>query len=338
LAPRDVLVSVLLPVRDAQRTLVECLRSLSLQTQEDHEVIAVDDGSSDRTLEILRAFASGDSRLRVLATPPRGIAPALNAALSLARGDLVARMDADDFAHPERLRIQAARLREDPRTEVLGCRVRLRSSPGQKNAGMGRYVSWLNGLLDHESIVRDIFVESPLAHPSVMMRTPTLRDLGGYREFSGPEDYDLWLRAHARGLRFAKVKEVLVSWRDSPERLSRNDPRYGHEPFLLAKLSALEAGLLKARRGVVLWGAGPIGKGWSRALRGRGHLVLAFVEVDPRKIGRTIHGVPVLGVGEASCPGALHLAAVGRPGARDLIRREARRLGLIEGTDIVAVA
>jgi cellulose synthase/poly-beta-1,6-N-acetylglucosamine synthase-like glycosyltransferase len=325
-------------VRDAQQSLVECLRSLSVQTLKDHEVIAVDDGSADRTLEIMRAFAFGDSRLRVLSTPPRGIAPALNAALSLARGRFVARMDADDFAHPERLRIQAARLREDPRTEVLGCRVRLRSSPGQVNAGMRRYVSWLNGLLDHESIVRDIYVESPLAHPSVMMRTATLRALGGYREFLGPEDYDLWLRAHCRGLRFGKVPEVLVSWRDSPGRLSRSDPRYGDEPFLLVKLSALEAGLLKARSGVVLWGAGPIGKGWSRALRGRGHSVLAFVEVDPRKIGATIHGARVLPVEEALRPGALHLSAVGQQGARDRIRLEARRLGLIEGADMVAVA
>jgi hypothetical protein len=75
-------------------------------------------------------------------------------------------------------------------------------------------------------MVADLFVESPLVHPSVMARAAALRALGGYRVFDGPEDYDLWLRAHAAGLRFAKLSEVLLDWRDSPRRLTRRDPRY----------------------------------------------------------------------------------------------------------------
>ena len=97
---------------------------------------------------------------------------------------------------------------------------------------------------------------------------------------SGPEDYDLWLRAHAAGARFAKLPEVLVDWRDGPGRLSRTDPRYAAARFRDLKLRALEAGAL-ARRPAVVWGAGPVGKGWSRALRARGHEVAAFVEVHP---------------------------------------------------------
>jgi glycosyltransferase involved in cell wall biosynthesis len=329
---------VLLPVRDSEATLPSCLRSLSRQSLPDHEVVAVDDGSRDRSLEVLRAFAALDPRVRVTGTPPRGIAPALNTALSVAQGDFVARMDADDEAHPERLRIQAASLETEGRTEVLGCRVHLIGSSSYANGGMQRYVSWLNGLIDHDAIVRDLFVESPLAHPSVMMRRSTLLSLRGYREFSGPEDYDLWLRAHALGLRFSKVPEVLVSWRDTPGRLSRCDPRYAPERFRALKLSALETGLLKGRRGVVLWGAGPVGKGWSRALSRRGHQVLAFVEVDRRKIGQVIHGAPVLSVAQALIPEALHLAAVGQPGARAAIRHEAAGLGLVEGRDLIAVA
>ncbi len=74
---------------------------------------------------------------------------------------------------------------------------------------MRAYVEWVNGLVDHEAMARDRFVESPVVHPSVAMRTSTLRGLGGYRDFDGPEDYELWLRAFDARLRFAKLAETL---------------------------------------------------------------------------------------------------------------------------------
>jgi glycosyltransferase involved in cell wall biosynthesis len=332
-APR---VSVLLPVRDAAATLAGCLASLTRQSLTDHEVLAVDDGSRDGSGDLLEEAARRDPRLRVLHTPPRGLVGALNLGLAEARAQLVARMDADDEAHPERLARQADRLEREAGLDVLGCRVRVAGPAGR---GMRRYVAWSNGLLDHDAITRDLLVESPLVHPSVALRAEALRTLGGYRETGGPEDYDLWLRAAAAGWRFAKLAETLLDWRDHPGRLTRRDPRYARERFQARKLEALEAGPLAAGRPVVIWGAGPIGKTWARALRARGHHVAAFVEVAPRKIGQRIAGVRVLGLGGAAGPtGALHLAAVGQPGARERIRREARRLGLIDGRDLVAVA
>jgi glycosyltransferase involved in cell wall biosynthesis len=330
-----VRVSVLLPVRDAAGTLAACLRSLRAQTLREHEVVAVDDGSADGSLDVLREFALLDPRVRIVRTGRRGLVSALNTSLDTAGGELVARMDADDIAHPDRLALQAAAL--PGRGHILGCRVQLLSAPGQRNGGMERYVRWQNGLLDHDAIVRDLLVESPLAHPTVLMARQTLRALGGYRDFDGPEDYDLWLRAKARGVRFSKFPAPLVLWRDRPGRLSRTDPRYGADRFMSLKVDALE-GPLKASRGAVVWGAGRVGKSWSRALRHRGHPLLAFVEVDPRKIGRRIHGAIVLPVGQARVEGALHLAAVGQEGGRDAIREEGRKLGLRDGTDLIAVA
>jgi glycosyltransferase involved in cell wall biosynthesis len=326
---------VLLPVRDGQETLRACLDSLSAQTFADHEVVAVDDGSSDATPAMLAAAAGADPRLRVVRTPPRGLVAALNAGLAHARGGLLARMDADDVCHRDRLALQVKGLEDDPRCAILGCGVEATNAP----AGMRDYVAWLNGLLTHEDIVGDLLVESPLVHPSVMMRAEVLRELGGYRAFDGPEDYDLWLRAHARGERFGKRREVLLHWRDHPGRLTRADPRYAAERFRDLKLDALARGPLRAPRGVVVWGAGPVGKGWARALHARGHDVTAFVEVDRRKIGQRIHGARVVDVaGAAAFRDHLHLAAVGRPGARARIRAAARALGLREGDGLIAVA
>ena len=260
-------LSVLLPVRDAAASLDACLDSLAAQTLADHEVVAVDDGSRDGSGEILQARARSDPRLRVLDTPPRGLVPALNLALGEARAPLVARMDADDRARRDRLLLQAERLEGDAAVDVLGCRVRLAGTGAPPGEGMRAYVRWQNALLDHDAMARDRFVESPLVHPSVAMGTATLRGLGGWRAFDGPEDYDLWLRAFDAGLRFAKLADVLLDWNDSPGRLTRTDPRYAPARFLALKLEWLARGLLAGRRPAVVWGAGPVGKGWSRALR-----------------------------------------------------------------------
>jgi hypothetical protein len=332
-------ISVLLPVRDAAATLGACLDSLAAQTLADHEVVAVDDGSRDGSGEILRARARADPRLRVVSTPPHGLVAALNRGLAEARAPLVARMDADDRAATDRLARQAGRLEADAAVDVLGCRVRVVGLDGPPGEGMRAYVRWQNALLDHDAMARDRFVESPLVHPSVAMRRPALASLGGWRAFDGPEDYDLWLRGFAAGLRFAKLPEVLLDWSDSPGRSTRTDPRYAPSRFLALKLAALRAGPLAGARAAVVWGAGPVGKAWSHALRAAGHEVRAFVEVNPRKLGGRVHGAPVVSVdGAAALRGPLHLAAVGQPGARERIRDAAARLGLVEGADLVAVA
>jgi glycosyltransferase involved in cell wall biosynthesis len=328
-------VSVLLPIRDAVETLEETLLSLRTQTLREHEVVAVDDGSTDGSLHLLRAFAREDSRIRVVASEARGLVSALNTGLRAIRAPLVARMDADDVARPERLERQALRLDQDAAVDVLGCRVAV---DGTTNAGMRAYVEWSNALLDHDAIVDDLLVESPLVHPSVMMRRRVLETLGGWRELDGPEDYDLWLRAHAGGFRFGKLAETLLLWRDRPTRLTRVDPRYAADRFLALKVLNLERLRLGDGRPLVIWGAGKIGKRWARELLARAHQVAAFVEVDPAKIGQRIHGAPVVGVDAgAELRAALHLAAVGQAGARARIRAEAARLGLPRES-LVAVA
>lgn len=340
-ARRTPLVSVLMPVRDGEEHLGAALESLERQTLDDFEVVAVDDGSRDRTPEILAGWARRDGRVRVLTGPRRGIARALDRALAEARAPFVARMDADDVAHPRRLAAQLAALEAEPGLDVLGTHVRVVSAAGEISAGMRRYEAWLTSLVTPTDIERDLFIESPLCHPTVVARRARLLQAGGYRDVDGPEDYDLWLRLARGRAVMANLPEVLLEWRDRPGRATRTDPRYRAEAILRLKLRHLLGWRLELRPGarrVGIWGAGPFGKRWARRLRARGVEVAFFVEVAPRKIGQTIHGAPVIAAAALPPPGEVPLlVAVGVEGARALIREELARQGYREPRDALCL-
>ncbi len=333
---------MLLPCYNAAATLDEAMSSLLNQTYGDFEIIAVDDGSSDGTLALLRGWAGRDPRVRVLALEHGGIIPALNTGLEACQAPYIARMDADDRCYPERLERQVARLEADPGLAV--CASLVEGFPtDQVREGFRIYIDWLNRLIDHEAITREIFIESPLAHPSVAYRKRWVEKVGGYKENGWPEDYDLWLRLYLAGARFAKVPEILVYWREHAQRLTRTDSRYSVENFIRAKAHYLCQGPLKDRDSVVIWGAGQMGRRLSKHLEREGAPLTAFIDIDPRKIGREKRGKPILApeglrglLERAQRP--VVLAAVSSRGARELIRERLNSMGLREGTDWWAVA
>lgn len=335
-------VSVLMPCRNAEPWLDACLDSLRAQTLTDFELIAVDDGSTDRTAEILRERAEGEPRIRVLAgggeRGGRGLVASLVRAAAAARAPLLARMDADDICRPTRLAAQFEFLSRHPEIAACGTGVRLfpRSRLG---SGYRRYEAWLNDRVTPESILADLFVECPIAHPSLMIRSSALAGLGGYRDTGWPEDYDLLLRLHAAGMSAANLPEVLLEWRVRPERHSLRSEQYAPAAFRRCKVHFLKASFLPRGRPLIVWGAGKVGKPLVRELSRQGLGVEAFVDLDPRKIGQSIHGAPVLSPGEFAAvrrqPEAdpYVLVAVGSPGARGEIRRALDDLGRSEILD-----
>ena len=340
-------VSVLLPCFNAAAYLSECLASLFCQSFDRFEIIAVDDGSADDTPRLLSQVAVSDERVRVFTQPHRGIATALLTASQMARAPLLARMDADDVCRPERLAVQAQFLRAHPDVGVVASRVRMYPREGLSD-GLLRYERWVNELMTHDQMVRDLFVESPLPHPSVMMRRDCLERAGGYRETGWPEDYDLWMRMSRAKVRFGKTPEELLLWRDWSERASRTDPRFSEESFLSLKEHYLLENFLADRAPVAIWGAGPVGKGWARRLAARGVKTSHFVEVDPRKIGKRIHDAEVVAATElATLRGTFLLVAVGAlsratgarfVSAREEIRTQLGEAGFVDGRDYVCVA
>lgn len=331
-------VSVLLPVRDGEPHLQEAIASLKTQAFEDFEVLAVDDGSTDATPGVLAAWAARDPRVRVLWQEPTGIVPALERARREARGRYLARMDADDVSDPQRLARQLVLMEADPTVVACGCGIEYFPDEEVRD-GARRYQEWLNAAVTPDEIARELFVECPLAHPTFFLRADAVASVGGYQDHGWPEDYDLLLRLWEAGGHLGKAPATLLRWRERPERLSRTHPSYSPEAFLACKVHYLRRTLLKGREGVVVWGAGPVGKAAARALADAGTRVLAFVEVDPRKIGQDIHGAPVLDAAEgARMERVLHLAAVGQPGARNRIRGILRDAGRTELADFVAIA
>jgi glycosyltransferase involved in cell wall biosynthesis len=331
-------VSILLPVRNEEKYLPQALDSIFRQTKQSWELIAVDDGSTDGTGAILDHFSSRDPRIRVLRPEKRGLVSALNTGLGACRAHLVARMDGDDISHPARLEIQTAFLNAHPGVGLVACSFRNFPRHNLKS-GMLNYELWQNDLLTHDLIVRDLFVESPFIHPSVMFRRDAVLDVGGYRDLGWAEDYDLWLRLASAGTLFARIPHYLFFWRERPERATRTLSQYTTEAFRACKVHHLTQGFLKCTREVVLAGAGREGRAWSRALAKERIRVACWADVDPRKIGQTLHGALVFSHKEIKAGNGLKvLATVGTPGARDQMRIWAGQAGFTEGNDFLCVS
>lgn len=333
------LLSVLIPVLNAAETLDQALGSIKAQTFQDWEAIVVDDGSTDGTPDLLAAWERRDERFRVLTNlETRGLVPTLNRALAAARAPIIARMDADDVSLPKRFEHQLARLEEGD-VAAVGCQVRY--FPDELVAdGARRYQEWLNSLTTPEEHNRDILVECPLAHPTMMLRAEAVWDIGGYEAHGWPEDYDLCLRLWEKGHRMAKVPELLFLWREGPVRTSRTHMDYYPETFYRCKAHYLRRTHLQGDRPALVFGTGPVGKATGKAVMETGVPLAGYVDVDPRKIGQLVHGVRVLDRYEAlKLRGQVFgLAAMGRPEARAALRGLLVENGWVEGEDFRCVS
>ena len=357
--------SVLLPFRDAAPTLARCLDSLLAQSDPDFEIVAVDDGSTDQGAAIAGKYAERDARVRVLTQAPLGLVTALNVGLAACRGRFVARMDADDISLPHRLERQRAFLESHPEIDLLGCLAEpIPGSEGGADSlspGITRYHYWMNALRNDADIKRELFVESPLPHPSFFARRKFFQSLWGYRDLPWPEDYDLLLRAAERGCVFGKVPEVLVLRGDGPGRLTRSDPRYRREGMFRAKAYFLmrgpwlkgmagngtpntktqESGAPETRaREIVIGGSGTSGRLAARVLTEAGAKVRCFLDNRVGPPGRRVMGLPAHGWPDdipdaffAEHRDAFFLSCIGEVAGRERLRSHLERHGFVEGRD-----
>lgn len=202
----DPLISVGMSVRNSATTLALALRSVQRQSCVDWELILIDDGSTDATLDVARSFAA-DQRIRLLPkTRSRGLAHRLNQAVDLARGRYFARMDGDDVCFPDRFARQAAYLDHHPEIDLLG-------SGGVVFSGDGHPLGVRPAPTSHEEICRHPWSGFYLAHPSWMGRIEWFRGHRYDERAIKAQDYDLLLRSY-RDSRFAALPELLIGYRE----------------------------------------------------------------------------------------------------------------------------
>jgi glycosyltransferase involved in cell wall biosynthesis len=200
-------VSVLLPAYNAGRYVAQAVESILRQTFADFELLILDDGSADDTGDVCRRYTR-DTRVAYLRRGNRGLVATLNELAGLARGGLLARMDADDVARPGRLAAQVAYLRAHPDCVLVGGMVRSIDEWG------GEVPGWSPPCDD--AAIQDCLLRGMTAvyHPTAMMRRDAFDVAGGYRPEAWPaEDLDLWLRLGELG-RLANLPDVVLEYRD----------------------------------------------------------------------------------------------------------------------------
>jgi glycosyltransferase involved in cell wall biosynthesis len=205
-------ISVVMSVYNGQDYLREAVESILCQSYRDFEFIVVDDGSVDRTSEILAEYK--DRRLRIVHQENRGLTPSLNRGIRLARGEYIARQDADDISMPERLEILVEILEGEPEVGLVGSHVIFIDRYGTE------FSRWRTPL-EHEEICRESKKYNPLCQGGGIFRKSCLEEIGAYREkFRYAQDYDLLLRM-AKRFQVRNVDRFLYKWRKASHTISR---------------------------------------------------------------------------------------------------------------------
>ncbi len=204
------LISVVLPVYNGQKYLAEAIDSILAQTFANFELIMIDDGSTDGSLQIMRNYEQNDARVRVVARENRGLATTLNDSIDIARGEWLARMDQDDIALPYRFERQLAWLKETG-ADISGSWVQRFGSSDKRVVRLRE---------SNEAIRMEMLFCSPFAHPTVMMRAALAKRLRYDSAWEKAEDYDLWERAAEDGWKMTNQPEVLLLYRVHESQIS----------------------------------------------------------------------------------------------------------------------
>jgi hypothetical protein len=213
-AARDPRISVVLPVYNGKTFLAEAIGSILEQSFRDFELIAIDDGSTDGSANILDAVR--DPRVRVVHQPNAGLAASLNRGISLARGEYIARQDHDDLSLPMRFARQVQFLEQNSDCALVGTRAEIRSDDGSARR-------FHDHPADDAALGFELLFDNPFVHSSVMLRKRAVESLGGYSTDPArqpPEDYELWSRL-ARSYQVANLPERLTVYRETAGGMSR---------------------------------------------------------------------------------------------------------------------
>ena len=200
------LISVILPVFNGEKFLSGAIESILVQTHSNFELLIIDDGSTDETLKIIKRYAKKDFRIKFRSRSNRGLIETLNELIDMAKGDYIARMDADDISNPDRLRMQLA-LMQVNNLDVCGTKYHTINE-------WEKPIKSYQVQLTHEAIALQLIYGVPFAHGSVMLKTSIAKKFHyDVMKFNAVEDYALWMTLIEAGARFGNVNHDLYALR-----------------------------------------------------------------------------------------------------------------------------
>lgn len=278
-------VSVILPFYNAGASINHAIESIALQSLNNFECILINNNSKDNSLGIAQNWIKRDKRFVLIHEKEQGVIFASNAGSQKAKGKYIARMDADDWAYPNRLKLQAEFLDNNPDFGAVSGLVK-HISHSENTIGFARYVDWVNSIKSYKDILNNQFVESVIVNPSAMWRKEIADKYGMYENGNFPEDYEMWLRWLNKGVKIEKLKEVILDWYDSDTRLTRTQKIYSDSAFYQIKTKYLAKWLEKNNPfhpHIAVWGASRISRRRARLLKQYGIEIDFYIDITRKR-------------------------------------------------------
>lgn len=283
------MISVLMPVKNTAPFLIECLDSFLNQTFHDWELVAVNDASTDNSLEILSTYAKKDSRIRVFNNEGSGVVAGLRTAYKNSSGEYISRMDSDDINTLDKFERLFVQLKSAGKNHIALGQVEYFAVNGIGD-GYKKYEEWMNVLIANGKGFDEIYKECVIPSPCWLMHRTDFDRIGGFCSELYPEDYDLCFRVYKAGIKCLPEPNVLLKWRDRPLRTTRIDDNYKTEKMLALKCHYFLDIDYAHQKNLVVWGAGKKGKFVARYLVAK-NIYFTWVCNNKNKIGRDIYGV-----------------------------------------------
>ena len=313
--------------KDTEPYLVACLTSIQKQTYKNWELIAVNDHSSDKTKDILEAFAQEDSRIRVFDSITPRLIPTLQTGYKASRGKLINRMDSDDIMPVDKLESLVSAWETHGQGTVIAGGTQHFVDQGEVGAGFRRYDQWLNEVARKGIHYQEIYKECVIPSHCWIIHKDDFDLVGAFDPLVYPEDYDLTFRFYKHGLKVVGIDKVLHFWRDRSNRISRTWEEYKDNRYFELKVNYFLELDYDPLRPLVLWGAGKNGKDLAKILLGK-KLDFHWVCDTPGKIGKNIYNVVLHKTQKIRTLNAPQIIiAVSSPGARPEIEDNLKSWG-----------
>jgi glycosyltransferase involved in cell wall biosynthesis len=285
-------ISILMPVKNTQKFLEECLESIINQSETNWELLVVDDHSSDNSFSILNKYAALDPRIKVFKNTDHGIIAALRLAYSKSSGDLITRMDSDDIMCIEKLSVLKQNL-INAGTKNIAIGLVKYFSEKPLGEGFQKYETWLNKLTKKGLNYEGIYKECSVPSPCWMVFREDLDHCGAFIPNRYPEDYDLAFRFYLNKLKPIPCNKVLHLWRDYANRTSRTHIHYADNTFMDIKSHYFLKLEHDINKNLVVWGAGDKGKTIAKKLIEK-KIEFYWICDNPKKIGKHIYDQEML--------------------------------------------